>query len=105
MRAGLIQQPIDIYRAVVTKNLFGEQTTEWKRIIHTRARIIYDNGERTNMDGDMTYVYTLTFEVRRYHKIDEYDHIHYKDKKFRILSIEHNKVEQKQVIICQLINE
>lgn len=105
MRAGLIQQPIDIYKPYVEKNEFGEQVTVYKKEIHTRARIIYDDGERVNMDGDMTYVYTLTFEVRRYHKISEYDHVHYTDKKFRILSIEHNKAEQKQVIKCQLINE
>lgn len=105
MKAGTLSNCIEIYKPFVEKNEFGEQMTVYKKVIHTRAKIIYDDGNRINMSGDMTYIYTLTFEVRRYHKIDEYDQIHYKDKKFRILSIEHNKKEQKQIITCQLINE
>lgn len=105
MKAGTIQYPIDIYKPFVEKNEFGDQITVYKKAIHTRSKIVYDGGGRTNDEGDMTYIYTITFEVRRYHKISEYDQVHYMDKKFIILSIEHNKKEQKQVLVCQLINE
>lgn len=105
MRSGLLQYPIDIYKPIVEKNEFGEQVTIYKKSIHTRARIVYDGGGKTNYEGDITYIYTITFEVRRYHNINEYDHVHYMDKKFQILSVEHNKKEQKQVLVCQLINE
>lgn len=105
MQAGTLNYLIDIYKPCIEKNEFGEQVTVYKKSIHTRARIIYDNGNRTNEDGDMTYIYNLTFEVRRYHNINEYDQIYYNNKKYRILSIEKKKTEQKQIVTCQLINE
>mgnify|MGYP003751619449 CR=1 FL=1 len=106
MRTGLLKDKIDIYRSITDTNEFGEQIQNYVCIFSTRSRIINNNGSRENSNGEIFYSYTKIFEVWKYVDIVENtDYILYKNKKYRILSIEENDEQNKKIINTELINE
>lgn len=109
MQAGTLKYPITIWTPLTTKNEFGEDAISWIQKYATRAKIVYNYGNRTNDNQEMTYDYSITFEVRRYVPINEFDYIFFeKDKvlhKYRILSIEPSQEKQNKTIRTELVNE
>lgn len=87
------------------KNDFGEEQGQWVKQFDTKAHISYNSGNRNVSNNEMTYDYSISFQVRQYHKIDEFDRIYFDNKRYRILSIEKNPTGQYQLIRAELINE
>lgn len=105
MRAGLLKENIEIITPVVTKNKFGEQSQRWDSKYHTRARVIHNNGTRTNENGDIFYTSFKTLEIRYYVPIDDYDRVKWKNKVYRILNIEPDVDNNKKIITIELVND
>lgn len=105
MKGGLLQEVIQIITPVVTKNAYGEETTEWQEKLTLRANLTHKDGTRTNTNGEIFYTSTKIFEVRFYADIDEYDRIVWEDKIYRIINIEPNRKVQKKTIISELVND
>lgn len=105
MRAGLLNKLIKIYKPQITINEYGEQDEEFVYYREIRAREIYNSGNRTNENGDITYSYQRTFEVRHYQNITERDRIKYNGKMYMILSVEPLDLENYKRITCDIINE
>lgn len=105
MNGGRLQELITVQRPTITKDDYGANVIVWKDIIHTRADVQYDNGGRATENGEIVFNYTKVFTMRIYHKVDEKDRIVWNEKKFRILSIEPSKEQQKLTIRTELINE
>lgn len=105
MQAGLLKNPIDIYKAVITTNEYGEQATEWVKAYSTRARLIHDNGNRQLPNGEVYYNYIKTFEVRQYVPISDFDRIFFDGQFYRILDIEPNDEQQKIIIKGEKVND
>lgn len=105
MNGGRLNEIISIERPTITKDDYGANKTEWKGIINTRADVQYENGSRDTENGEIVFNYTKVFTIRHYHKVDEKDRIVWNDKRYRILSIEPSKEQQKITIRTELINE
>lgn len=105
MQAGRLKYVIEIYQPITQENDFGEDSVRWEKKISTRAAITYSSGSRTNDNDEVFYDYTIVFEVRKYHKISEFDRIYFRDKKYRILSIEPSVEKQNQTIRTEIVNE
>lgn len=105
IRAGLLNENIEIYKPVTTTNQFGEETTTFEFYKATKAREINDSGNRTNFNSEIFYAYTKTFQVRYYIDINEYDRIKWNNKFYRILDINPNKEQQYIGIKTELIND
>ena len=105
MKGGLLQEVIQVITPVVTKNSYGEETTEWQEKLTLRANLTHNTGTRTNTNGEIFYTNTKIFEVRFYADIDEYDRIIFEDKIYRIINIEPNRKVQKKTIISELVND
>lgn len=105
IRAGLLNKLIEIYKPHLTINEYGEQDEEFVYYRTIRAREIYNNGSRNNENGDITYNYQRTFEVRHYQPISERDRIKYNGKMYIILSVEPLDKENYLRIDCDIVNE
>lgn len=106
MRAGLLTEVITVEEPIIITDDFGAEKEKWVTFIKdTRAKVTYNSGNRANENGDIFYSYEVLFTVRIYHQINEYMRIIWKNRKYRILSIEHNKEQQQQIIKTELINE
>jgi SPP1 family predicted phage head-tail adaptor len=105
IRAGLLNRMIEIYKPEVTINEYGEQDETFVYFKTIRAREIYNSGSRNNENGDITYNYQRTFEVRHYQPITERDRIKYNNKMYIVLSIEPLDKENYLRIDCDIVNE
>lgn len=105
IRAGLLNKLIKIYKPQVVINEYGEQDEGFVYYRTIRAREIYNSGNRQNENGDITYNYQRTFEVRHYQNITDRDRIEYNGKMYMILSVEPLDKENYLRITCDIVNE
>lgn len=106
MIAGRLNEIITIEELKIIKNEYGEeQTDNYVKKFSTRAEVKYNSGNRTIENNDLFFAYDISFIVRYYHNISELDRVIWKNKPYRILSIEHNRQFQLMNLRCELINE
>ena len=105
MRAGLLTEQIEIISPEVSTNDFGEETTEWVTAYTTRARLGHNSGGRMNENNEIFYSAIKTFQIRDYVPINDYCRIVWKDRQYRILDIEPDKVQQQLTIKTELVND
>lgn len=109
MRAGTLKYPIQIWQCTVTYNEYNEQESAYENYFSTRANITSESGQRTNENNEVFYTQLLTFEVRRYVPVNDFDRIKYNNKFYRIISIhdaeDNMQHMQMKRIVCELINE
>lgn len=106
MRAGLLTEVIKVEKPVVLQNEYGATDEIWETFIeNTKAQVNYSSGNRANENNEIVFNYEVIFIVRIYHQIDENMRIIWKNKKYRILSLEENKAQQSLTIKTELINE
>jgi head-tail adaptor len=105
MRAGLLNEPIEIYEKVLTKNSFGEQTEDWSLKYSTKARLIHEGGNRVIQNDEVFFAHTKTFQVRYYVPVGDYDKIKWDEKFYRILNIEPDKAMMNKTIKTELIDD
>ena len=106
MLAGRLDETIAVEELKVIKNEYGEeQTTNYIKKFNTRAEVKYNNGQRITDNNELFFAYDLTFTIRYYHDITELDRVIWRGEKYRILSVERNRMYQLINLRCQLINE
>lgn len=105
MRAGLLTESITIKRATIVKNNFGEETEVWNDVYNTRARVVQTNSSKVTENNEIIMTYTKEFLMRYYVPIQEYDVIIWRNKKYRVMSIDKNKSEVNIKAIGELIND
>lgn len=107
MRAGMLNELIDIYSPVESINDYGERTFDWEKTYTTRANVSWDSGSRNIENNEIVNNYSKTFTVRSYVPVTEKDEIYWQDKKYRIISVEHRKDLSFNGILVrtELINE
>lgn len=105
MRAGLLTEVVTVEQPITITDDFGANKTGWNPIINTRAKVSYSSGNRANENNEIVFTYEVLFTMRIYHQINERMRIIWKNRKYRILSIERNKEQQHQIIKTELINE
>lgn len=105
MKAGLLDTEVKILRPEITRNAFGEQEEEYKDHYTTKARVLHNSGTRDIQNGEILHTYIKTIEVWKYVDVIETDFIVLNGKQYRILEIEPDKVQQKQIITLELIND
>lgn len=105
MKAGVLNEVVEIYSPKVQKNKFNEDFEEWEYKLKTRANVIHDSGSRDNDNGEIFYSHIKTLQLRHYVKIDSFDRVKWRDSFYRILDIEPNRQLMMQTIKIELIND
>ena len=104
MRAGILQESIQILKLVPETNDYGESMDYYVPCCTTRANVPPLSGGRTDENHEIFYAHTYMFIVRRYVKVDDFDRILWKDKQYRILNIDDDRVYNQKIINAELIN-
>lgn len=106
MRAGLLNDRIKLLVPVQTQNEVGELVTEYVCSSHMKCRVIYGSGSRDLENiGEIVHNKQQIFEVRHYHKIDDFDLIEWNGRRYRITDVTHDNQQRKIIITTEKIND
>ena len=104
MRAGILNELIQILKLKQETNEFGEQFDLYVPSNMTRAEVTPMSGSRTDENHEIFYEHTYRFVVRRYVDVEDFDRIMWKCKQYRILNIDDDRTYNQKVITAELIN-
>lgn len=91
---------------IVTVDEYGHEITSYIDSFTTRADVIWNNGNRIVSNEEIFYENTLTFQVRKYCPVTETMIILYKNKKYRIITVNReDRLYDKIEIIAEEINQ
>lgn len=105
MKAGLFNEVVEIHDIVSSRNDFGEQVDTRAKVYDTRARVGHIGGSRTVINNEIVTPYTKNFVLRIYVPVTDTSWIKYRDKFYRVTSIDVDRVTQSQTITTELVNE
>lgn len=105
MRAGQLREAILIQNSTIMKDGYGADSLQWVDVISTRAKVTYATGSRENQNNEIVYSCTIQFTIRYYHDVLESMRIIWREKKYRIISINKELDKQSITIITELVNE
>lgn len=105
IRAGLLRDIVTFQAPVITRDAFGEQSTQWVDHLTTRARVIFNGGTKAERNNEVYNSFNVTFVVRCYHDINDKMHIVYKGRKYNIESLNEDTQAQQTTLVCTVINE
>ena len=105
MRAGLLNEIINVVTPIINENEYGEKIEDYQDKLTTRAYIRHINGSRNIENDEIVNNYTKEFITRIYHNITEGDLIIWDSKKYRIICIDKDKSKQQLTIKTEMINE
>lgn len=101
-RAGLLNEKIKIYKVEWVKDDYGSQVETLKLRSETRARVIYNSGNRTVTNDEVVHDYYRTVVVRYYVEVEDYDVIKWDGKYYIVLSIDSSREFQEKTISLRL---
>lgn len=104
MRAGLLTEIITLQNVVKSKDDFGGSDFIYEDVIPTRARVVFKGENRETNPNELHYITTLEFTIRKYHSVNEDMVVLYKNKHYRILSIDYT-IRDQITLITELIND
>ena len=105
MDAGALDTKITILRLVSSRNEFGESVDQYKKLCDTRAQVLHNSGNKSDINYEMQYQMTKTFIVRKYVDVREFDRIGYRDHMWSIISIDDDRIMNNKTIIATIVNE
>lgn len=106
MRAGILtREIIEIFSVEVSRNIVGEQIQKYNKIYRCRCQVTHDGGGKRTENDEVVTLYDKVFVVRSYVPVKENYIIFWRGKKFRILDIDIDLVNQSKTIKAEQINE
>ena len=105
MRAGSLNENIEILRSVKERDQYGIDKESWQTYAKTKAAVRYMSGSKTVDVQEVFFAETVEFTVRYYHKIKPTDRIKYYNQLYRIVSINPDKRANSQTLVTELVNE
>ena len=105
MDAGALDTKITILRLVSQRNEFGESVDFYKPLCATRAQIVHNSGNKSDINYETQYTVTKTFIVRKYVDVREFDRIGYKEHMWNVISIEDDRIMNNKTIVATIVNE
>ena len=101
--AGRLNEEIEIWDITTRRNDYGEDEQERSKIYTTRAQTIYSGGSRTVLNDEVQVPYSKRFITRKYVPVTETSWIKWKDRFYRVTSIEESREWQELLINTQLV--
>ena len=105
MRAGSLNENIEILRSIKERDEYGIDKETWQYYCKTKAAVRYMYGSKTVDVQEVFFAETVEFIIRYYHNIKPTDRIKYYNQLYRIISINPDKRNNSQTLVTELINE
>ena len=94
-----------VLHPTVTTNPVGEQITSYDNVSAIRARDVSFRQQRQLDNGEVWMQGQRTLEVRMYHDICDNDLIEWRDKRYRILSIDTDRQHMCKHLTIEEVNQ
>ena len=105
MRAGRLNEQVEIWRSTTTVNDFGERVEEEACIYQTRAYVRNTSGSRTEPNSEIFYSYSYEFTLRSYVDVVDTDRIKWQGNMYMINSLQHRRESNDILIYATKVNE
>jgi len=105
MKAGILKDKIYLYKPVVTKTDYGDTKVDFEQFYETRASVLWNSGNRDDVNNEIFFAQYKTFIMRSYVPITEHCQILFNNKKYRVLNIEYNEKYRNLEVNTSLVNE
>jgi SPP1 family predicted phage head-tail adaptor len=105
MRAGLLDEIIDIYSLITEKSDYGQTINTYVSSYNTKARVQRNTGFRSVQNDEKWHGYDIQFTVRYYVPITFTDQIHFQNEIYRIISIIKDRESNSIIIEAERVNE
>ena len=121
--SGRLNEPIAVYNFKSGKNEYGEEVDysplsysyavaydpnnlySYCTYYTTRAQVVYKGGSRAVINNEIETPYSKAFIVRNYVPINDESWIKWKDKFYRVTSLEESRQYQEITVNTLLVNE
>lgn len=105
MQAGLLRDRITLEEAVVTRDKYGAQNTEWASVWSGRAWVRFSSGSQVVLNGETQNTITRKITIRTRFAVNHRMRIVYGQDHYRILSIDDSALDRSKTMTVELINE
>lgn len=105
MRAGRLNEIVEIWRSQVTVNEYGERDEEDVYVCKTRAAVRNTSGGRSEPNNEIFYTYSFEFLLRSYIPVVDTDRIKWQGNMYMINSLQHRRESNDIQIFATKINE
>ena len=104
MRAGSLRNIITIQKQIKVDTGFSDKP-EWVDHLKTRAEVNWKRGSR-GLDGkEFVAMYSLEFNIRYHHDVDEGMRLIFEGKSYLIEAVMPNQKRRFKTLICKRVNE
>lgn len=104
MQAGLLNEIIEVYKPITETNSFGEVVQTLGKVCTTKARVIHASGNKAVENNEIVSNYTKTLHVRSYIPITDVSQVKYRDKMYRVTSVEDVRQGNYKEVLIEKIN-
>nr|DAQ36110.1 MAG TPA: Putative head tail adaptor [Caudoviricetes sp.] len=105
MQAGLLREIIRFQESKTQRDELGGFSDNWVDVFSKRADVRFASGNRTLVNGEVFNPLAITCKIRYCRDVHEKMIIIYDYRKYRIISINRDRLQQCTVIQAELINE
>ena len=109
MRAGLLTRKIQVFHSKLERGKTGANKETWTNLFGDNkflyARVTYGGQQMKAQNGNFVLVSDITFNIRYYSQINEYNRIYWEGRKYRINAIRRYPERGEMQIDAKLIDE
>lgn len=105
MQAGLLRDIVRFQESKTQRDGMGGLSDEWIDVFVKRAEVKFSSGSRKTVNGEVFNPLAITCKIRYCKDINEKMIFIYEGRKFKIVSINRDRLQQTTVIQAELINE
>ena len=105
MQAGLLKDIITFLKNEPTRATYGGSSDQWVEVFKKRAYVRFNSGSRKEVNNEVINSEVLTFTIRYTKDVNEKMRIVYDGRKYRIIMINRDRIQQATIIQTESINE
>lgn len=105
MQAGLLRDIVRFQESETQRDHMGGLSEKWIDVFTKRAEVRFASGSRTLVNGEIFNPLAITCKIRYCKEVHEKMRFIYEDRKYKIISINRDRLQQCTVIQAEWINE
>lgn len=105
MQAGLLRDTVRFQEAQTQRDELGGLSDKWVDVFSKRAEVKFASGSRKSVNGEIFNPLAITCKIRYCKDVHEKMIFIYEDRRYKIISINRDRLQQTTVIQAELINE
>lgn len=106
MRAGLLNELIDVVRRTTATDKFGAVVETWAdALTGLHASVSYNQSGFGVSQGEAVYTQVVTFRIRYNDGVQEYDRIRWQGRLYRLQAIDRYRHDGYMLLKCELITQ